>query len=262
MHATATSPEFGGATEATYQSIVEHAIEGIFQTTPDGQYLLANPALAEIYGYDSTDELKGNVQEIARQLYVDPVRRPEFIRLMNENDCVWGFESQIYRKDGSVIWISENVRVIRGANGEVRYYEGTVEDITARKRAEEELRRAKEAAEEASRSKSQFLANMSHELRTPLNAIIGYSELMREEAEDIDLPSFVPRPREDRIRWQASAGADQRRARHCQDRGRQDGPACGDVRRREDDRGSERDRRACRGEERQLLRDQSRAESR
>jgi len=191
VHATATSHEFEGATEATYRSIVEHAIEGIFQTTPDGQYLLANPALAEIYGYDSTDELKGNVQEIARQLYVDPARRPEFIRLMNENDCVWGFESQIYRKDGSVIWISENVRVIRGTNGEVRYYEGTVEDITARKRAEEELRRAKEAAEEASRSKSQFLANMSHELRTPLNAIIGYSELMREEAEDIGLPSFV-----------------------------------------------------------------------
>jgi len=73
----------------------------------------------------------------------------------------------------------------------VRYYEGTVEDITERKRVEEELRRAKTAAEEASRSKSQFLANMSHELRTPLNAIIGYSELMREEAEDLDQQSFV-----------------------------------------------------------------------
>jgi PAS domain S-box-containing protein len=182
---------FEGPTEATYRSIVEHAIEGIFQTTPDGRYLLANPALARIYGYESVEELKSGVQQIARQLYVEPERRTEFIRLMNEKDEVWGFESPIYRKDGSIIWISENVRVIRDQFGLVRYYEGTVEDITERKHAEEELRRAKTAAEEASRSKSQFLANMSHELRTPLNAIIGYSELLRDEAEDLGQESFM-----------------------------------------------------------------------
>src|ERR1700744_2409591 len=116
MATETTSSTTEGPTEATYRSIVEHAIEGIFQTTPDGRYLLANPALAEIYGYASVDELKGGVKEIARQLYVDPARRTEFIRLMNQQDAVWGFESPIYRKDGSVIWISENVRVIRDAN--------------------------------------------------------------------------------------------------------------------------------------------------
>ena len=137
---TCTTLEIGlPPVETNYRSIVEHAIEGIFQTTPDGRYLLANPALARIYGYGSVDELKASVKEIARQLYVDPARRAEFIRLMNENDCVWGFESQIYRKDGSVIWISENVRVIRDPAGEVLYYEGTVEDITERKRAEEQI---------------------------------------------------------------------------------------------------------------------------
>src|ERR1700679_3970702 len=86
-------------TEATYRSIVEHAIEGIFQTTPDGQYLLGNPALAEIYGYASVEELMGGVKEIARQLYVDPNRRTEFVKAMNEHDSVWGFDSPIYRND-------------------------------------------------------------------------------------------------------------------------------------------------------------------
>ena len=122
-----------------YRSIVEHAIEGIFQTTPDGRYLLANPALASMYGYASVDELKESVKEIASQLYVDPTRRTEFIRLMNEHDCVRRFESQIFRKDGTIIWISENVRVIRNEAGEVLYYEGTVEDITKRKQAEEQI---------------------------------------------------------------------------------------------------------------------------
>jgi PAS domain S-box-containing protein len=121
--------------ETNYRGIVEHAIEGIFQTTPDGRYLLANPALASIYGYESVDELKSSVKEIARQLYVDPARRAEFIHLMDKHDSVWDFESQIFRKDGSIIWISENVRVIRNDSDEVLYYEGTVEDITERKRA-------------------------------------------------------------------------------------------------------------------------------
>ena len=125
--------------ETNYRSIVEHAVEGIFQTTPDGRYLLANPALAAMYGYANVDELKSAVKEIARQLYVDPERRGEFIRLMNEHDSVRGFESQIFRKDGSIIWISENVRVIRNDAREVLYYEGTVEDITKRKQAEEQI---------------------------------------------------------------------------------------------------------------------------
>ncbi len=136
----ATSPKVDPPPVHTnYRSIVEHAIEGIFQTTPDGQYLLANPALASMYGYASVGELKSSVKEIARQLYVDPSRRSEFIRLMNENDFVRGFESQIYRKDGSIIWISENVRVIRDESGRVLYYEGTVEDITKRKQDEEQI---------------------------------------------------------------------------------------------------------------------------
>ncbi len=163
--------------EEKYRSIFENAVEGIFQTSPGGAYLAVNPSLARIYGYASPDELIHGVNDIQRQLYVDDTRRLDFIALMQMNDTVTGFESEIFRKNGEKIWISENARAVRDADDNLLYYEGTVEDITERKRAEE-LRRQKEAAVAASQAKSEFLANMSHEIRTPLNGVIGMLELL------------------------------------------------------------------------------------
>ena len=126
--------------EEEYRSIFEHLVEGIFRTTRTGNYLSANPALARIYGYSSVPDLMGHITDIQRQLYVDPGRRAEFVRLMDENDVVKDFESQIYRKDGSVIWIAENVHAVRDTAGKLQCYEGTVEDITERRRTGELLR--------------------------------------------------------------------------------------------------------------------------
>src|SRR3984893_2368680 len=121
------------------RSIVEHCLEGIFQTTPEGQYLSANPALARMYGYESADELIADLTDITRQLYVQAGRRAEFIQLVREQEKVIDFESEIFRRDGSVIWISENARVVRDeVSDEVLYYEGMVQDISRRKAAEEE----------------------------------------------------------------------------------------------------------------------------
>lgn len=128
------------AAEERYHSLVDHLVEGIFQSTPDGHYLLANAALAKMYGYETPEELIQELVDIGRKLYVEEGRRDEFIRLMQENDTLAGFESQAYRKDGSVIWISENCRAIRDRKGNLLYYEGTVEDITQRRKAEENLR--------------------------------------------------------------------------------------------------------------------------
>ncbi|HTX22345.1 MAG TPA: SpoIIE family protein phosphatase [Candidatus Aquilonibacter sp.] len=124
-----------------YYGIFDHLVEGIFRTTPDGHYLLANMALANIYGYDSPVELMANITDIAHKLYVEPGRREEFVLLMQANDTITGFESKIYRKDGDIIWISENCRAVRDAEGKVLYYEGSVEDITERKHAEDQIRR-------------------------------------------------------------------------------------------------------------------------
>jgi len=122
-----------------YRSIFENAIEGIFQTTPTGRYLNVNPALAKMYGYDSVQDLVAGLTAIDNQLYVDPNRRNEFVKLMQEHGVVRSFESEIYRKDKSTIWISENARTVRDAAGDLLYYEGMVEDITERKRLESEL---------------------------------------------------------------------------------------------------------------------------
>jgi len=119
--------------EQRYRSIFENAVEGIFQTSPDGRYLSANPALAKIYGFDSPESLMESLNDIEHQLYVKSTSRQDFKELMLQDGRVTNFESEIYRADGSVIWISENARAVRGEDGKLLYYEGTVEDITERK---------------------------------------------------------------------------------------------------------------------------------
>lgn len=126
--------------EQRYRGIFENSVAGIFQTSPQGAYLDVNPALIRIYGYSSREDLMASISDIAKLLYVNPNRRAEFVKLMQEQNLVQDFESQIFRKDGSIIWISENARAVTDDQGKVLYYEGMVEDITARKEAEEKVR--------------------------------------------------------------------------------------------------------------------------
>ena len=125
--------------EEKYRSIFENAVVGIYQTKTNGQYVSANPTLALILGYASLLELMASVTDINHQFYVEPNRREEFIRLVEEQGSVLGFESRVYRKDGSVIWVSEAGRSIRDADGDPFGFEGITIDITDRKQAEEHI---------------------------------------------------------------------------------------------------------------------------
>ncbi len=126
--------------EQRYRSIFENAAEGIFQTGPDGRLLTANPAFARLFGYDSPQEMFENITNVGRQIYLDPSRREEFVRIMREQGRVSGFEFQGRRKDGNPMWFSVSARQIRDVKGRLLGYEGTTQDITERKQAEESFR--------------------------------------------------------------------------------------------------------------------------
>lgn len=126
--------------EAKYRSIFENAVEGIFQTTPDGRFITANLAMAQMLGFDSVDELVAARIDIAQQSYVDPKSRDEFKRLLEQDGSVRDFELEAICKDGSTIWLSENVLGVRDEKRNIAYYEGTAKDVTKRKRAEDALR--------------------------------------------------------------------------------------------------------------------------
>ncbi len=125
--------------EMKYRSIFENITQGIFQTTLDGRYLNANPFLARLYGYDSPVDLIMHLTDVAHQLYVDPQRRQELAARTQAEGIVYHAESQVYRRDRTIIWVSETQRAVRDQQGNLLYFEGTVEDITARRHAEEQL---------------------------------------------------------------------------------------------------------------------------
>lgn len=126
--------------EAEYRSVFENAAEGICRTTPDGRFVTANPAMARILGYDSPEDLITGINDAGSQLYVDPNRRDEAIRLLKENNTLSGFDAEYRRKDGTVITVSISARAARDDKGEILYFEGVLQDVTERRRSEETLR--------------------------------------------------------------------------------------------------------------------------
>jgi len=142
--------------EDMLRCIFENSPEGIYLNAPGEHCIMANNALARIFDYDSPNELI-SARDVLPLRYVEPERREKLLRLLEKRDAVSAFESHVFRKDGSTIWISEDVQVVRDTQGRVNYYRGTVRDISAKKREKADQRESERSlrlwAENAERSK-------------------------------------------------------------------------------------------------------------
>jgi two-component system cell cycle sensor histidine kinase/response regulator CckA len=170
------------ASEEKYRGIFDNAVEGIYQATPDGRIVTANPSLARMLGYADAAELTGARVDLSRQLFVDPDRRDEFGRLLEEHDVVSGFELAIRRKDGTEGWVSLSTRVVKDRDGRVLSYEGTAEEITERKRLEDQVRQAQRME-----AIGQLAGGIAHDFNNLLTVINGFSALAFD-----DLPADRP----------------------------------------------------------------------
>ncbi len=179
-----------GDAEAKYRSIFENATEGIFQSTPDGRFLSANPALARILGYVSPEELIASETDITGQRRCATSEdRASFQQVLEEHGFLEHFETEARRRDGSRIWVSINAHAVCDQDGQVLHYEGSVEDITERREAEEEVRRLNQELEQrvaarttelqaANRELETMTYSVSHDLRQPLRHIDNFVGLL------------------------------------------------------------------------------------
>ncbi len=125
--------------EERYQVLFENATEGIFQMTRQGYFISTNPALANILGYDSPEDLITNLTDVSKQLFLEPLRWQEFLDEIDDQGEVSEFTAQVHRKDSSLVWISLGVHPVYDGASNFLYFEGTVEDISKRQEAEERL---------------------------------------------------------------------------------------------------------------------------
>jgi two-component system, NtrC family, sensor kinase len=156
-----------------FRSIFENSPDGIYQITPQGGFLAANPALAGIYGYASPEELMKELTDVQSQLYVDPKRLSEFRQRLEQERIVREFESEIRCKDGSKRWISETACKATRLDGSPLYYQGFVVDITAQKQARQERNLMEAHLRQAQKLESvgQLAAGIAHEINTPIQYI-------------------------------------------------------------------------------------------
>jgi len=169
--------------EEKYRGIFENALEGLYQSSLEGRFLDANPALAHILGYSSPEELIAGITDIRHQFYVNPEDRDILLAAVSNHKQASGFEVQVYRKDGRPIWISISARLRYDQEGKPELIEGFITDITARKRAEEDLEESRNYLDEIINSfgEPMFVKDRQHRWVLVNNALCAFMGRSREE---------------------------------------------------------------------------------
>ena len=182
--------------EAEYRGIFENAQEGIFRSTIEGRFIMANQALASMLYYSSPRELLNAITDIPHQLYVSPDEHDVLKQMIKDYGATKGFETQYYRKDGAEIWVSINMQAVSDTDGQMLYYEGIVEDITVRKQAEEDRKWSVERLRKTVQATIQAMA-MVVEARDPYTA--GHQRRVSDLARTIATEMGLSRDRIDGI---------------------------------------------------------------
>jgi PAS domain S-box-containing protein len=159
--------------EGKYRNIVENAVEGIYQTTPEGRFINVNPAFSIMHGYESPGEMIASINDIKHQLYVHSDDRIRFMNILEKKGVIEAFDVQLYKKDGGKIWVSLKARAVQDSEGTTLYYEGMAENITERKRVEEEVRQKNEQLRELRWKLSEFEENERKKISRELHDLIG-----------------------------------------------------------------------------------------
>ena len=170
-----------------YRLLFENAIEGIYQVSPEGRFISANPAAARILGYESPEELISTITDVGSQIYVFSENREKAVESLKKDGFVKNFEVQFRHKNGSIVWVILNAHCIRDNQGSILYHEGTIQDITERKRAEDELAKYREGLEQLVAERTQGLEDKTkalEELNISLKVLLRHREEDKKELED------------------------------------------------------------------------------
>jgi two-component system, cell cycle sensor histidine kinase and response regulator CckA len=176
--------------ERKYRGFFENAVEGVYQSTAEGRYLSVNPSLAKLYGYATPREMMGAIRDIARDVYFEAAMRQRFQEMIERDGEVRNLEYQVRRRDGRILWISENARVVRSRKGRVKYYEGTLRDVTPLREAGDEAAKLERQLRQAHKMEAvgTFASGIAHDFNNIVAAISGFTELALEDLPEGSLP--------------------------------------------------------------------------